>query len=381
MAKIVTLMGTRSDTIKLSPIVPLLAQSFDRVLIHSGQHFSREMQDVFFEELRLPPPQHNLEVGAGSQAHQIASVMLGLEPVLIKENPDALLVLGGSSTALAGALTAAKLGVRIAHIEAGVRTGNLRAPEESNRAIIDRVTHWLFAPTEAARQNLISEGLPQDHIQLVGSTTVDACMRHLRLAEASPLLSRLALIPREYIALTLHRAENTEKETLREIVAAVNALSRIWPIVFPIHPRTQHILGDQAHFDPNVKVINPLGYLDMLKLIRNARVLLTDSCGLQEEALVLGTPALVMRNESEWPSTIDTGASALVGNSYKSLMDRAWPLIASDTSLQDMRHRASAPAGGASLRIVRALERDLSSTIKTRLDPAWENQPSITPPP
>lgn len=378
LAKVMTLTGTRPDIIKLSPLVPLLTQSFDHTLVHSGQHFSREMQSVFFEELRLPSPKYNLEIGLGSQTKQIASVMTGLEEILLKERPDALIVFGGSSTALAGALVGAKLNVRVAHIEAGTRTGNQRAPEETNRALIDRLANWLFAPDEIARGNLVTEGLPDTRVHVIGSTTVDACQRNLHLTQKRSILSRLNLVSNEYITLTLHRAENTEKDTLSEIVSAVNALSRIWPIVFPIHPRTQHALGEQAQFDQNVKVINPLGHLDMLKLISDTRVLLTDSCGLQEEALVVGTPALIMRNETEWTAAIEAGANALVGNSYKSMMDRAWPLIASDDSLKEMRRRAVSPPGGAAVRIVRTLERDLNSTVKTPFDPSLDTNPALT---
>ncbi|MGH2592098.1 MAG: non-hydrolyzing UDP-N-acetylglucosamine 2-epimerase [Anaerolineae bacterium] len=362
MAKVVTFLGTRPEIVKLSPLIPLLAQTFDHTLVHSGQHYSHEMEGVFFEELRLPRVDYNLQTGSDTQGRQIARMMIGLEATLLKENPDALVVLGGTNTALVGALVGNKLGLRVAHLEAGIRTFNSRAPEEINRVLIDRMSTWLFAPDEMARDHLVAEGLAEPKIAIVGSTTIDACRRNLQLAESRSIVFRLQLAPSEYIVLTLHRAENTEKGTLGEIVAGINALSRIWPIVFPIHPRTLQALGNENPFSSNVIVINPLGYLDMLSLVSQARALLTDSSGLQEEAAVLGTPALVMRNETEWTYLIGVGANALVGNTYRSLMDRAWPLIASDAALQAMRRKAVSLPGGATLRILRRLEHDLGAT-------------------
>jgi len=361
VAKVATFLGTRPEIIKLSPLIPLLAQSFVHVLVHSGQHYTRQMDGVFFEELGLPRADYNLHTGSDPQARQIARMMIGLEQILLDQRPDALLIAGGTNTALAGALTAAKLGVPVAHLESGVRTHNAHAPEEVNRVLIDRIATWLFAPDAAARERLLSESLDDRRIHVVGSTTIDACRRSLRLAESRPIVSQLGLTPREYIVLTLHRAENTQPTTLREIVSAIEALARIWTVVFPIHPRTLQALGGSHPFSENVKAIDPLGYLDMLNLARQARVLLTDSSGLQEEALVLGTPALVMRNDSEWPSLIEAGANALVGNTYRSLMDRAWPLIASDSSLDAMRRRAVSLPGGAALRIRRILQHELNA--------------------
>lgn len=361
MATVVTFLGTRPEVIKLSPLIPLLSQKFDHVLVHSGQHYTREMEGMLSEELGLPRADVNLQTGSAPEARQIARMMIGLEQILLERRPDALIVFGGSNTALAGALTGAKLGIRVAHVEAGVRTFNPRAPEEINRVLIDRMSSWLFAPDPITREHLLAEGLDDRNIHVVGSTTVDACRRRLRLAEARSIVSELKLVAYEYVVLTLHHTENTTPETLREIVAAVNGLSRIWPIVFPIHPRTLRTLGDENSFDANVRVIGPLGYLDMLNLTRHARALLTDSSGLQEEAAVLGTPALVMRNETEWPYLVEAGANALVGNTYRSLMDRAWPLIASDAALDAMRHCAIALPGGAALRILRVLQRDLGA--------------------
>ncbi|HJW84782.1 MAG TPA: UDP-N-acetylglucosamine 2-epimerase (non-hydrolyzing) [Anaerolineae bacterium] len=368
MAKVVTFLGTRSEIIKLSPLVQRLAQSCQHVIVHSGQHFLPDMGAVFFEELRLPRPDYNLQVGSDSPTRQIANMMTGLEAVLSQERPDGLVVLGGTSTALAGALAGVKLGIRVAHVEAGVRTFNWRAPEEINRVLIDRMSSWLFAPDERARDHLLSEGLDLSRLHVVGSTTIDACRRYLHLAESRAIVARLKLNPREYLVLTLHRAENTEPHVLGDILQAITALSRIWPIVFPIHPRTLHALGDQEPFGPEVIVIDPLGYLDMLKLVGSARALLTDSSGLQEEAAVMNTPALILRNETEWPSLVETGSSALVGNTYQSLMDRAWPLIASKPALEAMRARAVAPTGGAAMRIARILESEWNTAaIDTKL--------------
>jgi UDP-N-acetylglucosamine 2-epimerase (non-hydrolysing) len=359
VAKVLTFLGTRPEIIKLSPLIPMLSQTFQHILVHSGQHFTHEMDGVFFDELRLPKPHYHLQAGSEVPSKQIARMMIELGDILLKEHPDALIVVGATNTTLAGALTANKLGIRAAHLEAGIRTFNPRAPEEVNRTLADRLSTWLFAPDETAREHLLAEGLNDQRITIVGSTTIDACRRNLRLAESHTIVNKLKLTANEYVVLTLHRSENTDGQTLAEIVTAVNALSRIWPIVFPIHPRTLRALGKKDMLGSGVTVIDPLGYLDMLSLVRHARALLTDSSGLQEEAVVLGTPALVMRNETEWTYPIQAGANALVGNTYRSLMDRAWPIIASDTALQAMRRKAVSLPGGATLRIVRKLEHDL----------------------
>jgi UDP-N-acetylglucosamine 2-epimerase (non-hydrolysing) len=384
VAKVVTFLGTRPEIIKLSPLIPLLAQQFDHVLVHSGQQHTPEMESVFFDELRLPAADYTLQTGADSGAKQIAQMMLGLEQILSEQRPDALLVLGEANTALAGALTGVKSGVRVAHVEAGIRTFNPRVPEEINRVLVDRLSSWLFAPDEIARDHLQAEGISPQNVYTVGSTTIDACRRNLKLAEARSTVSRFKLSPREYIVLTLHRAENTAAETLREIMTAINALARIWPVVFPIHPTLLHMLNGELPFSANVKVINPLGYLDMLNLTRHARALLTDSSGLQEEAVVLGTPALVMRNETEWPTLVEVGANALVGNTYQSLMDRAWPLIASDAALDNMRHRAVSLPGGAAQRIARILQQQIGNSAKLEADTSLEtgdSQPARSDPP
>lgn len=379
MAKLITFLGTRPEIIKLSPLIPILAQKFDHVLVHSGQQHTREMEGVFFEELRLPAADYNPKLGPDGGPRQIARMMLAFEPILHEHRPDAVLVQGGTETALAAALTAGKLGIRVAHVEAGVRTFNRRAPEEINRVLIDRLASWLFAPDEIAHEHLRAEGMSERHIFTVGSTTIDACRRNLQLAEARSTTSRLKLDAHEYIVLTLHRAENTAPETLQEIMKAINALARIWTVVFPMHPETMETLGDQHALSAGVKVINPLGYLDMLNLTRKARALLTDSSGLQEEAMVLGTPALVMRNETEWPHLVQVGANALVGNTYQSLMDRAWPLIASDTALDNMRRRAVSLPGGAAQRIVRILQSSLEAERDTALDNPTQGVDSLLP--
>lgn len=364
MAKVVTFLGTRPDIIKLSPLMPLLSHAFEHTLIHSGQHYTYEMDGVFFDELHLPPPDYNLGAGSDTQGRQIANIMIGLENVLLKESPQALIVAGGTNTALAGALVANKLDIAIAHLDAGVRTFNQRSPEDTNRILIDRMATWLFAPGESAREHLLAEGLAAPKISLAGSTTIDACRRNLHLAHMRPTVEQLGLKPNEYIVLTLHRAENTERGALQEIISAVNALSRIWPIVFPMHPRTRQTLGGDDPFNAAVKVIKPLGYLDMLNLVSRSRALLTDSSGLQEEAVLVGAPALILRNETEWPQWVESGANALVGNTYRSLMDRAWPILASEAALQSMRRKAAAPAGGATLRILRRLGHDLGTIRK-----------------
>lgn len=359
VAKIVTFLGTRSEIIKLSPLVPLLAHAFEHRLVHSVQGEMREMESALLAELRLPTPDYQLEASSDTQGRQIANMMIELERILLDESPQALVVTGGTNTALAGGLVGNKLGIPIAHVGAGIRTFNSRAPEEINRILIDRMAMWLLAPDESARDHLLAEGLAGQKIDLVGSTTIDACRRNMQQMPADATTARLGLNPNEYIVVTLHRAENTVKGVVQEIVAAINALSHIWPIIFPAHRHTLQAINEAGAFDASVKVIEPPGYLDMLQLTRQARALLTDSSGLHEEAAVLGTPALILRHETEWPALIESGGSVLVGNTYRSLMDRAWPILASESGLRSMRRKAVAPPGGAALRIVRRLEHDL----------------------
>lgn len=332
MTKIITILGTRPEIIKLSPLIPLLIQQFDHVLVHTGQHYSFEMDAIFFEELRLPKPDYVLDVGSGAHGWQTGQMLTRTEQVLLHEIPDAVIVLGDTNTTLAGALAARKLHIPVVHIEAGCRSFNRAMPEELNRIVADHVSDWLLAPGARERDNLLREGIESEHIHVVGSTAIDACLRNQEYARGQMLVHDLGLKPGEYVLLTIHRAENTSPDVLPGIVAAINQLAERWPFVFPIHPRTRAALGDENSFSPNVRVIEPIGYLDMLHVMSNARAVMTDSGGLQEESVVLGIPLLIARQETEWMYLVDTGAGVLVGNTLASITSHAVPLLAAGQS-------------------------------------------------
>lgn len=327
MPTILTILGTRPEIIKLSPVIPLLDQRFDHVLVHSGQHYSYEVDAIFFEELGLPSPDHTLGIGSASHGEQTARILMRLEPVLLERRPDAVLVQGDTNTTMAGALCAAKLGIPVVHLEAGGRSFNRAMPEEQNRIIVDHISDLLLAADPIAEANLRSEGLPDERIRVIGSTAIDAAQRHSARSASAPILDQLELSPGSYLALTLHRAENTIPEVLPGVVRALNELAEEHTIVFPVHPRTDVALKRQGlSLSPRIRICRPLGYLDTLRLVGAAQALLTDSGGLQEEAAVLGTPLLIVRNETEWRYLVDAGVAVLIGNGYEAITTgaRAW---------------------------------------------------------
>ena len=324
MKKVLTFLGTRPEIIKLSPLVPLLGERFLHVLVHSGQHYSFAMDEVFFRELELPAPNYALAVGSASHGEQTARMLARLEPILLDERPDMVLVQGDTNTTLAGGLAAAKLGIPVAHLEAGCRSFNRHMPEELNRVVVDHLAALLLAPDEAANRNLLAEGLPASQTFVTGSSAIDAVRRNQRFAESSTILERMELAPGGYLALTMHRAENTTPDRLPGIIRALTEIASEHTIVFPVHPRTAAALEQQGlALPPQIRACEPLGYLDTLKLVGSARALLTDSGGLQEEAAALGTPALILRNETEWSYLVDAGVHVLIGASYESIHDGA----------------------------------------------------------
>lgn len=328
--KIVTVVGTRPEIIKLSPVIPLLSEAFEQRLIHSGQHYSYTMDALFFEELCLPAPDYRLEVGSASQGVQTARILERLEAVLLEESPAAVIALGDTNTVLAAMLGAAKLNIPALHLEAGCRSFNRAMPEEINRIVADHVAAWCFAPGEREREHLRAEGIPAERIHVVGSTAIDACLRNAPLAAKRALVQALGLAREGYVLFTLHRAENTTPETLRGILEAVNALAETWDFVFPIHPRTRAVmdaLTPPVTPHPRLHIIEPVGYLDLLHLLSHARAVMTDSGGLQEEAATLGTPLLIARQETEWMYLVDAGAAVLVGNRRDTILNSAPSLL------------------------------------------------------
>jgi len=323
--RILNVVGARPQFIKASPVTKAIRAKFDEVLVHTGQHYDADMSDVFFEEMEIPRPDFSLGVGSKSHAAQTGEMMERLEEVLLREKPDLVLVYGDTNSTLAGALTAAKLNVPLAHVEAGLRSFDRAMPEEVNRVVVDRVSTLLFAPTRTAVKNLAAEGI-RDGVHLVGDVMVDALMEHAEKAERmSSLMDQLGLAPRQFVVATVHRAGNTDDpENLSRIVDIL--CSSPVQVVFPVHPRTKealkrHGLEVRLSSARQVLLAPPLGYLDMLQLEKNARAVLTDSGGMQKEAYILGTPCITLRNETEWVETVEDGWNLLVGTDVSVALD------------------------------------------------------------
>jgi len=311
--KLVTVVGARPQFVKAAAVSRVLRRHHDEILVHTGQHYDANMSAVFFAELDIPAPDINLEVGSGRHGAQTGQMLVGLEEILLDSAPDWVLVYGDTNSTLAGALAAAKLHIPVAHVEAGLRSFNKAMPEELNRILTDHVAGLLFCPSQTAVDNLANEGIARG-VHLVGDVMADALnFAADRAAERSKILEQLDLTAGRYLLTTVHRAENSDDAgRLENIVAAFNAIEE--PVVFPVHPRTQKAL-EKINFRPaaNVRLIEPVGYLDMVRLAQSARLILTDSGGLQKEAYWLDVPCLTLRNETEWVETVQMGWNILVG--------------------------------------------------------------------
>jgi UDP-GlcNAc3NAcA epimerase len=311
--KIVTVVGARPQFIKSAPVSKtLLKAGHKEYIVHTGQHYDYGMSRVFFEEMGIPEPWINLNVGSGTHGQQTSQMLAGIEPVLLEQKPDFVLVYGDTNSTLAGALAAAKIQIKLAHIEAGLRSYNRQMPEEHNRVLTDHCSDLLFCPTQTAVDNLYKEGM-HTGVYLVGDTMLDAVRQFSELAnKRSTVLSLLGLKSYDYVLATLHRAYNTDNpETLRSIFSALQQTTVL--IIFPIHPRTLHALQEaEVKIAPNIHLIDPLGYLDMLVLEQNAKAILTDSGGIQKEAYFFKIPCLTLRPETEWLETTASGWNTLV---------------------------------------------------------------------
>ncbi len=322
---IVSVVGARPQFIKASPLSKRLRRRFREKLVHTGQHYDLDMSDVFFRQLGIPAPDCSLGVGSKGHAEQTGGMMEKLEEYLLSETPGLVLVYGDTNSTLAGALTAAKLNIPVAHVEAGLRSFDMSMPEEVNRVIADRLSAVLFAPTETAVENLSGEGI-SDGVHLVGDVMVDALKEHIEIAEScSDVLPTLGLETGEYVAATVHRAANTD---VRENLARIVEILRGSPakIVLPLHPRTRAALKrfrllEELKKASHVVLTTPLGYLDMLVLQKNARAVMTDSGGMQKEAYLLGVPCITLRDETEWVETVQDGWNTLVGTEVKRALE------------------------------------------------------------
>ena len=323
--KLVSIVGARPQFIKIAPLARLLERRHDtagehieNILVHTGQHYDATMSDIFFEELQIPRAAFNLGVGSGSHARQTGQMLVKIEEILLDVRPHMVVTYGDTNSTVAGALAAVKLNIPVAHVEAGVRSFNRRMPEEINRVVADHISDLLLAPTPTAIENLGKEGLSGKAI-LTGDVMYDAVLINRELAErSSDILERLTLETGSYGVVTVHRAENTDdEEQLKELLTAVNEIAKSGlRLIFPIHPRTAKLLSSKLRCwlpNPKLHIIQPVGHLDMLRLVSHAKVVLTDSGGLQKEAFFLGCPCVTLREETEWVETVQAEANILTG--------------------------------------------------------------------
>lgn len=315
--KLLTVAGARPNFMKVAPLMWELGRrpGVEARLVHTGQHYDERMSRLFFEELKIPRPDVDLGVGSGSHAQQTAEVMRRFEPVVVDWRPDAVVVVGDVNSTIACALVAAKLEIPVAHVEAGLRSFDRSMPEEINRVLTDAIGRWLFVSEPSGVENLRREGVAEDRIHLVGNVMIDTLLACRELARRSAILSDLGVEPRGYAVLTLHRPANVDRpEVLGGLLGAVGRIAEELPVVFPVHPRTRKALeGRPLPGGGRLKLVEPLGYLDFMRLVSEARLVLTDSGGVQEETTVLGVPCLTLRENTERPITIERGTNRLVG--------------------------------------------------------------------
>ncbi len=352
--KIATILGTRPEIIKLSPLIPLFDKEFDHILIHTGQHYSHNMDKIFFDELNLRDCDYVLNVGSGTHATQTGKMMIEIEKVLLKEKPDIVVVQGDTNSTLAGAITASKLNINIVHVEAGCRSFDKKMPEEINRILVDHCSNILFAPDDNAINNLTAEGI--DNSYLVGNTSIDACLRVVGLFNLNKL-KELDLKKQDYAVLTIHRQENTEYTKLKGIIEAVNLISEQIRIVFPVHLRTKKIIETQnIQINDNILLIDPTGYKDFIGLVANSKFVMTDSGGIQEEAGVLDIPCLILRENTEWEYLIDLGKNLLIGTNYEKITDTVNDLLNNEWKLDKMKDTKAPIKKNVSEKIVSILK-------------------------
>lgn len=322
MLKIIIVAGARPNFMKIAPLVAAMARrgaDFQPLLVHTGQHYDSTMSDAFFRDLALPAPDISLGVGSASHALQTAAIMQAFEPVVLKEKPDWVVVVGDVNSTLACALVAAKLGIKVAHVEAGLRSRDRTMPEEINRLLTDQIADLLLTPSRDADQNLLAEGIPPERICFVGNIMIDSLLSNLERARQSHAQADLGLAGKDYAVLTLHRPSNVDEQTaFSRVLNALREIAQRLPIVFPAHPRTRKMieelgLTDQVAQIKGLHVIDPVGYLDFLQLLSGARLVLTDSGGIQEETTVLGIPCITLRENTERPITVGQGTNTVAG--------------------------------------------------------------------
>ncbi len=330
--KLCIVVGTRPEIIKMSPVVrECISRKVDFFILHTGQHYSHNMDGLFFEELGLPAPKYNLAVGSSSFSEQLSGMLAGFERVLNDEKPDFVLAEGDTNTVLAAALISTNLHIPFVHVEAGLRSYNRRMQEEKNRLFADAVADILFAPTQLSVDTLVKEGKGKERVFLTGNTVVDAVTHYLPIAESKVPLEQFKVKPKGYFLVTIHRAENTDtKAVLQELLSSLEAIhaEHKLPLIFPIHPRTRKRIDDFCLKVPScVALIEPVGFFEFLVLEKNAKLVLTDSGGVQEESCILRSPCVTLRKDTERPETVQVGANALTDLTVKSITDKTREML------------------------------------------------------
>jgi UDP-N-acetylglucosamine 2-epimerase (non-hydrolysing) len=346
MLKVIIVAGARPNFMKIAPIVAAMKQraaEFQPFIVHTGQHYDEAMSEAFFRDLGLPAPNVFLGVGSGTHAAQTAAVMSAFEPVVMKERPDWVVVVGDVNSTLACAIVCAKLHFKVAHVEAGLRSRDRTMPEEINRLLTDQIADLLLTPSRDGDANLRAEGIPEARICFVGNVMIDSLMMQLERARESKVLANLGLAENGYAVLTLHRPSNVdEQNAFVRILAALAKIAERLPIIFPAHPRTRKMIDElglaaKVQSIPNLRLIDPVGYLDFLRLMSCARLVLTDSGGIQEETTVLGIPCITLRENTERPITVEMGTNTIAGTDTKQIVAAANKAL--DSSPEKSKHR------------------------------------------
>lgn len=361
MTRILHVVGARPNFPKVAPLISAITMTDStckQILVHTGQHYDANMSRIFFEELELPEPDVYLNVGAGSHADQTARVMLAFEPVVLEHRPDWVVVVGDVNSTLAAALVCTKLGVRVAHVEAGLRSFDRAMPEEINRILTDQISDLLFTPSRDGDENLGREGIPASRIHFVGNVMIDTLVQMLPKASSRPILSQSGLTVGGYVLVTLHRPSNVDDPLrLRQILSALGEIAREMPVIFPVHPRTRKNITQLEGFtlSPSVQLMEPAGYLDFLCLTCSARLVLTDSGGIQEETTYLGVPCLTARQNTERPVTITHGTNRLVESDQQAILQAVQQVLRQSYPPSSAIHPLEYWDGKASQRIAKIL--------------------------
>lgn len=348
--KIAIIIGTRPEIIKMAPVIDEIEKrALDYLLIHTGQHYDHEMSDQFFLDLELKKPDYNIGVGSGSHGTQTATMMKGLEKVLIEEQPDMVMVQGDTNAVLAGAIVAAKLHIPVGHVESGLRSFDKSMPEELNRMVADVCSKLYYVPTEDSALNLVFEGINPHQIFITGNTVVDACLRNLKIAQKNFQINPEVSFDKDIMVVTMHRAENVDHpQRLQNIVEALIEIDDLI-IIFPAHPRTVKNLKEQGLYEKldkcsHIKLIKPVGYLDFLLLLSRSKFVMTDSGGIQEEAITLDIPCLTLRYNTERPETVFAGGNILVGTKKEQIINNFYKIF-NDNKIYNKMKKAHNPYG------------------------------------